>query len=67
MADITMCLNKKCSKREGCYRFKAPFNPYRQSVSKFKNSKAKPCEYYWPLKDEAVEESVNNERRSNSK
>ena len=31
MADITMCGNKTCSKREDCYRFTAPPNEWIQS------------------------------------
>ncbi len=31
MTDITMCDDKTCAKRESCYRFTAPVNPYRQA------------------------------------
>jgi hypothetical protein len=31
MADITMCQDKECPKKEQCYRYTAPANPYRQS------------------------------------
>ena len=36
MADITMCLNKKCPKNVLCYRYTAKPNEYRQSYSDFK-------------------------------
>jgi hypothetical protein len=31
MADITMCLDHDCPRKDSCYRFIAPENPYRQS------------------------------------
>jgi len=35
MADITMCENQMCSKRDKCYRAMATPNEYRQSYSYF--------------------------------
>jgi len=32
MADISMCMDKKCPMKYDCYRFTAPWNPFRQSV-----------------------------------
>lgn len=31
MSDITMCAGTNCPLKEGCYRFTAPKNEYRQS------------------------------------
>lgn len=49
MADITMCLGDGCDKKEECWRYKAPANPYAQSYfyqSPIKNGK---CISFWPL------------------
>ena len=35
MADISMCQGGKCPRKETCYRFTAPANPYRQSYGSF--------------------------------
>jgi hypothetical protein len=35
MPDITMCVNKACPLKEGCYRFTAKPDPYRQSYAMF--------------------------------
>lgn len=32
MADIAMCTDKTCPMKYECYRFTAPWNPFRQSV-----------------------------------
>jgi hypothetical protein len=32
MADIAMCQDKKCPMKHDCYRFTAPWNPFRQTV-----------------------------------
>lgn len=31
MADLTMCLGTYCRRKEHCYRYTAPVNPWRQS------------------------------------
>jgi len=36
MADIAMCSNEQCIKRNECYRFTAVVNPYRQAYVEFK-------------------------------
>jgi hypothetical protein len=32
MADIAMCQDKKCPMKYDCYRFTAPWNPFRQTI-----------------------------------
>lgn len=43
MADISMCLNNKCSKHTKCYRFNAIANDRWQSYSNFKEKDWKEC------------------------
>ena len=48
MADITMCTDSKCPKRNTCYRFKAKPSEFRQSY--FADSPKKEdgsCDHYW--------------------
>ena len=53
MADITMCTDSKCPKRNTCYRFKAKPSQFRQSYfmdSYFMDSPKKEdgsCDHYW--------------------
>ena len=51
MADITMCSDKDCSKKESCYRYNAKINECWQAY--FGNSPRKEngdCEFYWKMK-----------------
>lgn len=43
MADISMCQNKLCEKKDECYRYNAPVNPYRQSYASFDYTKDPSC------------------------
>lgn len=43
MADITMCSNKECPKKEQCYRFTATPNPYRQGYMELKPDENGEC------------------------
>jgi hypothetical protein len=47
MADITMCQDKECPKRDECYRFTAPANPYRQSFFIDSPREGDECKYFW--------------------
>jgi len=47
MADITMCKNKKCSKRKTCYRYMA--KPDKHNQSYFLKMNENKCEYYWEI------------------
>ena len=50
MADISMCLNKNCPLRMGCYRFTAKANSYRQSYSSYRfevKEREAVCMGYW--------------------
>lgn len=51
MADITMCLESQCPKKETCYRHKATPNEYRQSYF-IDNMDIENCEYYIPIKED---------------
>lgn len=54
MPDISMCANKDCTLRMGCYRYRALPDPYRQSYGGFTFTPLDgldTCEYYWTLKD----------------
>lgn len=44
MADIAMCRNESCEKKEQCYRYTAPVDKYWQTVRHFEG---KPCEGFW--------------------
>jgi hypothetical protein len=35
MADISMCDGHECPKKQECYRYTAPVNPYRQAYFTF--------------------------------
>ena len=56
MADITMCTDNDCPRRETCYRYKAVACKYRQSY--FLNSPRKKkmggsdCDKYWDTRKE---------------
>ncbi len=47
MADITMCLNKKCPLKEKCYRFMARPSEYRQSYEAYKPDENGECVDFW--------------------
>jgi len=47
MADITMCEGLTCPRKEQCYRYTAPKNPYRQAYfSQMPLEKDNSCEYF---------------------
>ena len=56
MLDISMCKNKKCSKRNRCYRFLAKPNGYQ---SYFLDLEEKDCEYFWDIKKQLSVSWVN--------
>jgi hypothetical protein len=53
LADICMCPGGDCPHKEGCYRYTATPNEYRQSM--FMNipidKETKECDYYWDNTD----------------
>ena len=52
MPDIAMCLNKKCTLKNNCYRFKAkPASP-AQDYGTFSQDENGNCDFYWSLKPE---------------
>ena len=48
MVDITMCKNEECSKKETCYRYKAPTCEYRQSYF-YPSPKEEECTYFMKI------------------
>jgi len=54
MADISMCANQTCTKKETCYRFTAYVNKHRQAYGSFKQADGK-CEYYWEVEPKKEE------------
>jgi hypothetical protein len=46
MADITMCRDETCKKRERCYRFTARACEYRQSYFVDSPRTGKECKYF---------------------
>lgn len=49
MADITMCVNKKCPLRMKCHRYTAVPTPYYQSFADYKPVNGK-CDGFWDNK-----------------
>jgi hypothetical protein len=47
MSDITMCKGTGCPFKEGCYRYTAKPNEYRQSYFMTPPLKEDRCEMYW--------------------
>jgi hypothetical protein len=47
MADITMCRDETCKKRERCYRFTARVTPEYQSYFVNSPRDGKECKYFW--------------------
>ena len=52
MADITMCKDAECPKRETCYRYQAEPNPYWQSYFRNTPRTGTECEFYYEQKKE---------------
>jgi hypothetical protein len=55
MPDITMCTNKKCSRRKTCYRANATPQEQRQSYAFFDPATFAACEWYALMGDELRE------------
>lgn len=51
MADITMCRDETCKKRERCYRFTARINELYQSYYGMSPRDGKRCNYFWDNQD----------------
>ena len=55
MADITMCDDKDCQRKDSCYRYTATPSKYRQSYfvesPKRKKMGGYDCDYYWRVED----------------
>jgi len=49
MADITMCRDGTCPKKEQCYRFTANKNEFWQSYFTESPRKSEDCEYFWEI------------------
>lgn len=54
MADITMCLDKECSRKLDCYRFTAPVSEILQSYFMDSPRKGNHCDMYWEAKKSAT-------------
>lgn len=52
MPDISMCSNKTCPKKDTCYRFAATPDDMWQSYGLFSHTTKKPCDAYWPTKED---------------
>lgn len=64
MPDISMCANKDCTLRMGCYRYRAVPNPYRQSFGGF----SEPCKHFWPLEEASTKlNSIETMKNQESK
>lgn len=48
MADISMCVNDRCEKKDRCYRYKA-IPSYSQSYSDFKECKKPDYKSFWDI------------------
>lgn len=61
MPDIAMCINKECTSKSSCYRFKAVPSEI-QSYCDFKQDSNGVCDYYYPIVFEKclTEEQVVN-------
>ena len=66
--DITMCVGTDCPHKEGCYRFTAKANEYRQSYFTVPPIKDGKCEYYWGENAEFIwnqlKEIVNEQKEN---
>ena len=51
MADITMCKDNTCPKKEQCYRFTANKNEFWQSYFMASPREDEKCNYFWPLEE----------------
>ena len=62
MADITMCRDKGCSKKQSCYRYNAPANFYGQAFFIESPRHQDGCNYYWKMEkhDESRARHRNN-------
>ncbi len=53
MADIMMCKDEECPKKDTCYRYTAKVNPDRQAYfltsPKRKKMGGWDCDYYWKV------------------
>ena len=49
MADISMCFESDCTKKETCYRYKAT-RSVRQSMAAF-YKEGEECKYYWKTEE----------------
>lgn len=61
MADITMCNDQQCPKKDTCYRFIAPACPYMQSyysVSPRKEA-SEECDDYWEVRDKSTKRRLD--------
>lgn len=48
MADISMCVNHKCPSKLKCYRYTAPWNEYRQTISGYSHDESTgKCDSFW--------------------
>jgi hypothetical protein len=66
MADITMCLDKRCPSRTLCYRFTAPFERRYQSVADFQRRKGcVRCGSFWDNSSECSCELYGMKHRRN--
>ena len=47
MADITMCKDKECPRKEQCYRFNARVNEFRQAYFSESTREWDKCDYFY--------------------
>ena len=50
MADITMCRDEDCPKKDTCYRFTAIANEWRQAYFMKSPRDKDKCNHYWQVK-----------------
>ena len=63
MTDISKCDGKGCPRKDTCYRYTAPANPYRQSyLGNPLNPADLTCDVYWPVAGwDSTDEEDNEE------
>lgn len=64
MPDITACLNRQCTIRQTCFRYRC-IHSEQQSVTIFKVQSERDCQHYWPIsKGPLVSEPLSDFRAS---
>lgn len=53
MADVTLCVNRECSNRMACYRYRARYGSW-QSVARFIPDGAESCTFFSTLRENDI-------------